>query len=128
MTDEEAAQEQVVFDEHQKTTMEFIDRLGDLLAKPQPGVTTPVSTNDRAVDRHLDYLGESVQIINRAVRTPMDEVALNNYLDEIKGLEGELQRLKDKIFSLDDIGDRERWASDIKRDLLDLRVVVSRLN
>ena len=40
----------------------------------------------------------------------MDEVALKNYLDEIMGLEGELQRLKNKIFSVDDIGDRERKA------------------
>ena len=102
--------------------MEFIERLGNLLSKPQQGTPTPVSTNDRAIDKHLDYLGESVQIINRAVRIPMDEVPLNNYLDEIKGLEGELQRLKDKIFSLDDIGDRERKASDIKRDLFDLLV------
>ena len=33
-TDEAAAREQVVFDEHQKKTMEYIDRLGDLLANP----------------------------------------------------------------------------------------------
>ena len=32
--DEAAAQEHVVVDEHQKKTMEFIDRLEDLLAKP----------------------------------------------------------------------------------------------
>ena len=33
-TDKEAARELVVFDEHQSKSMEFIDRLGDLLAYP----------------------------------------------------------------------------------------------
>ena len=33
-TYKEAAQEQVVFDEHQIKTMEFINCLGNLLAKP----------------------------------------------------------------------------------------------
>ena len=62
---------------------------------------------------------------NRAVRTLMDEDALKDYLDKIKGLEGELQRLKDKIFSLHDIGECEHKASNVKRDLFDLLVVVS---
>ena len=44
-TDEEAAREQVVFDKHQSKTMEFIDRLGDLLVKPQPDVPCTLSGN-----------------------------------------------------------------------------------
>ena len=53
-TNKAAAQEQVVFDEHQKKTMEFIDRLGDLLAKPQLKIPSPLSTNNHLVDRNLD--------------------------------------------------------------------------
>ena len=51
---------------------------------------------------------------------------LTNYLDEIKSLEGELQGLKGKIFSLDDIGELVRKASGIKGNLFDLRVAISR--
>ena len=40
-TDEDAALEQLVFDEHQSKAMEFIDRLGDLLVKPSPRFHLP---------------------------------------------------------------------------------------
>ena len=59
-TDEEAAREQVVFDEHQRKAIEFIDRLGDLLAKPQPDVPSTLSGNNRLVDRQLESLEDSV--------------------------------------------------------------------
>ena len=52
---------------------------------------------------------------------------LTCYLYEIRSLEGELQGLKDKIFSLDDIGEHMRKASDIKVNLFDLRVTISRV-
>ena len=55
-TKEAATREQEFFDEHQCKTMEVVDRLGDLLAKPQPSVPTTTSTNDRLVDRQLDLL------------------------------------------------------------------------
>ena len=58
-TDEEAAQEQLVFNEHQKNKMEFIDSLGDLLAKPQLDIPSPLSTNNRLLDRHLDSMEDS---------------------------------------------------------------------
>ena len=54
--DESAAREQVVFHEHQKKTIEFIDRLGDLLAKPQLNIPSPLSSNNRLVDRQVDSL------------------------------------------------------------------------
>ena len=69
VSDEEAAREQAVFDEHQKKTMEYIDRLEDLLAKPQPDVPSPLSTNNRLVDRHLDSLEDSARDNRRAVET-----------------------------------------------------------
>ena len=43
-----------MFDEHQMKTMEYIDRLGDL-AKPQLDIPSPLSTNNRLVDRHLTH-------------------------------------------------------------------------
>ena len=58
-TDEEAAREQVVFNEHQGKAMEFIDRLSDLLAKPQPDVPSALSGNNRLVDRQLESLEDS---------------------------------------------------------------------
>ena len=69
-TDKAAAREQVVFDEHQKKTMEFIDCLGDLLAKPQLDIPSPLFTNNRLVDRHLGSLevlhetsGEQLEVL-----------------------------------------------------------------
>ena len=49
-TNEAAKQEQVYFVEHQRKTMEFVDRLGDLLAVPQLSVPAQASTNDRFVN------------------------------------------------------------------------------
>ena len=128
-TDEAATREQEFFDEHQRKTMEFVDRLGELLAKPQPTVPTPGSTNNRQVDRQLDFLADSVRTIRRAIENPefVDMHVLTRYLDEIKNLEGELQALKKDIFSLEDIGERVRKASDIKGSLFDLGVAISRL-
>ena len=44
-SDEDATIEQEVLNEYQRKTMEFIDRLGDILVKPQPVVSIPVSTS-----------------------------------------------------------------------------------
>ena len=61
--EEEATLKLVVFDKHRAkesyNCMEFINRLGDFLAKPQLSDSTPPSTNNRLVDRHLDFLEES---------------------------------------------------------------------
>ena len=64
-----ATQEQAFFNEHQRKTMEFVERLWDLLAKPQPSVPTPVSTNDHLVDRQLDLLADSAQAIKKSIQT-----------------------------------------------------------
>ena len=57
-SDEAAIKEQEFFDEHQCKSMEFMDHLGDLLAKAQPSVPTPASTSDHLVDRQLDLLAD----------------------------------------------------------------------
>ena len=128
-TDEAARKEQVFFDEDQSKALEFVDRLGDLQAKPHPGVNSPRLTNNHSVDTHLDFLTDSVQTIRRAVERPdlVDELILRNYLDKIRSLEGELQGLKDKTFSLDHIGERMQKASYIKRNLFDLHMAILRL-
>ena len=51
--------------EHQKKTMEFIDHLGELLARPQPGATTLVSTGIRLIDIQLDVNADSTISIQR---------------------------------------------------------------
>ena len=55
-SDEDTTREQEVFNEHQRKTMGFIDRLGDLLAKPQPVASIPVSMSTRLIDRQLDVI------------------------------------------------------------------------
>ena len=69
-TDEEAAPEQVVLDEHQSKAMEFTDRLGDLLAKPQPDAPSTLSGNNPLVNWQLESLEGSVRTIRRVVETP----------------------------------------------------------
>ena len=64
-SDKDATREQEVLDEHHKKTVEFIDRLGELLARPQPGATTPVSTSIRLIDRQLDVIADSTISIQR---------------------------------------------------------------
>ena len=127
-TDEDAAREQVVFDEHQSKAMEFIDRLGDLLAKPQPDVPSIMSGNNRLVDRQLESLEDSARNVRRVAETPdrVDTHVLTGCLDEIKSLKAKLEGLEKEILSLDDYEGRKGRASHIERDLFDLRVVVSR--
>ena len=66
-SDEEVAQEQVVFDEHQWTAIEFINRLRDLLAKLQLSDPTPPFINNNLVDTHLDFQEDLMQTIRKAV-------------------------------------------------------------
>ena len=98
-TDEDAAREQLVFDEHQSKAMEFIDRLGDILAKPQPDVPSTLSGNNRLVDRQLESLEDSARNIRRVAENPdrVDTHVLTGCLEEIRSLEGELQVLKREI-------------------------------
>ena len=79
--------EQAVFDEHQRKTMKYIDNLRDLLVKPQPDIPSPLSTNNRLVDRHLDLLEDSARDIRRAVKTcNIGKHVLTNYLVKIESL------------------------------------------
>ena len=90
-----------MFHEHQRKTLEFIDRLGDLLAKPQVEIPSPPSTNNRLVYKHLDSLEDSARDIRSAVKTPgIGRHVLTNYLVKIASLEGELQGLKREILSM----------------------------
>ena len=127
-TDEEAAREQVVFDEHQGKAMEFIDRLSDLLAKPQPDVPSALSMNNRLVDRQLESLEDSARNIQRVVESPghVDTHVLTGCLDEIRSLKAKLEGLEREILYLDDYEGRKERASLIERDLFDLRVAISR--
>ena len=102
-SDEEVTCEQVVFDKHQKEAMEFIDHLGDLLVKPHPSDPSPPSTNIHSVDRHLNFMEDSVRTIQRAVETPdlVDTHVLTCYLHKISSVE--LQGSKKEIFSLNDV-------------------------
>ena len=111
-SDEEVALQQVVFDKHQKKTMGFIDRLADLLVKPQVSVPSSAFTNNWSVDRHLGFFAKSVQTIRREVEIPdfVDEPVLRSYLDEIRSLKGELQGLRKGILSLDGMGEHVQKA------------------
>ena len=73
--------------------MEFFDRLGDLLSKPQPIDPTQATMNERLVERQMDLIDGSVKTIKRVLDTPkdVDQHALSNYMDKVKSLEGELQ-------------------------------------
>ena len=101
-SDEDATREQEVLDEHQKKTVEFIDDLGELLARPQTGATSPVSTSIRLIDRQLDIIADSTISIQGDLEKAesVDIPVLTNHVDKIKNLEGELQVLKKKSRSL----------------------------
>ena len=96
----------MVSDECQKKAVKFIDRLGDILAKPQPSDPSPAYEDSCLVDRHLDFLEHSVRTIRIAVEMldVMDMQVLMNHLDEIRSIEGELQGHMKDILYLDDMG------------------------
>ena len=49
---------------------------------------------------------------------------LKSYLEKITSLERELQGLKEKIFSPEDVGDWAQMESDIEGTLFDLQVAI----
>ena len=65
-----------VFDEHQRKAMEFTDRLGDLLAKPQPDVPSTLSGNNPLVNRQLESLEGSVYSVGTIVHCSSLRVSL----------------------------------------------------
>ena len=89
-SDKATRQEQVFFDEHQRKSMDFVDRLGDLLAKPQPIVPAQILTNDRFADKQLDLLSGSVRSIREVLKNPdlIDTHVLSNYMERIKSRGG----------------------------------------
>ena len=66
-TNETAVREQLVLNEHQKKSVEFIDRLVYLLAQSQLDIPFPLSTNNLLVNRYLDLVEDSARGIRRAV-------------------------------------------------------------
>ena len=108
--------------------MEFIDRLGDLLAKPQLDIPSLLSTNNLLVDRHLDSLEDSARDIRRAVETPGggSHVLMNDVV-KIASLEGELLGLKREILSIDDYEEQIERSSRIEQSLFETRVTISSL-
>ena len=85
--------------------------------------------NNRLVDRHLDFLKDSVRTMRRAVKTPelADAHVSTSYLEKIRSVEGERLELKKEIFSLDDVRELVQKASGIEGNLFDLRVAISQL-
>ena len=74
------------------------------------------------MDRHLESLKDLAQDIRRAVKTPdVGRHVLTNYLVKIASLEGELQRLKRDILSIDDYEERKERASWIEHLLFEAR-------
>ena len=128
-SDEAAAQEQEMSDEHQKKIMEFVDRLENILARSQLCVPTPASTKDRLIDRQLDVIEGSMKTAQRDLEKPesIDIHVLLDYSHEIKGLEGELQGVMKDVLSLDDFEERLERVSNIKCILSKLRITISRL-
>lgn len=55
-------------------------------------VPVPLSTNSRSVNRHLDFVEESIEPIRRVVRNSdfVDKPVLRSYFEEIGSLKGEL--------------------------------------
>ena len=109
--------------------MEFIDRLGDLLSKPQLNDPTQATISGRFVDRQMDLIDGSVKTMKRVLGNPkvVDQYTLSNYRDKVRNLEGELQGLKKEMLFLDDYGGRIGSASDIEDAFLNMKVVISRL-
>ena len=56
----------------------------------------------------------------------LDIPVLMSCLHKIGTVEGEIQELRKKIFSLDDVGERLGKASSLEGELLELRVAISR--
>ena len=76
-------------------------------------ILSPLSTNNRLVDRHLDSLENSTRDIRRAVETPkVGKHVLTNYLVKIASLEVELQGLKREILLIDNYEERKKGLSD----------------
>ena len=82
-------------------------------------------------DRQLDLFWDLVETIRRVVENPdfVDTHMLTSYLDPTRSFEGELQRLKKDILSLDDMGECVQQASGtcMKGNLFNLRVVIFQL-
>ena len=54
----------VFFHEHQRKTLEFVDRLRDLLATPQPSVDAQVSMKGRLIDWKVDLIRHVYTLIH----------------------------------------------------------------
>ena len=98
-SDEAATQEQAFFDKHQSKTMEFVDHLGELVAKLQPNAPPQVSVNDHLVDRQLDLLNGSMRSVRGVleIRELIDTHILANYEEKIRSLKKELQGARREI-------------------------------
>ena len=81
--------------------MEFVDRLGDLLAKLQLSVPTQILSNDQFMDRQLNLLSDSVRSIKGVLETPdLVDAVLSNYMDEIKVSRWSLTESEGRYFRL----------------------------
>ena len=111
--------EKEVLDDH-----ELVDSIGELIGKPSQTkacsgndlLENPQPTNICSADRYLKFIGESVQTIREAVENSdfVDRYVLRSYLDKISSLKGELQGLKEQIFSLENVRDRLQMVFNIE--------------
>ena len=115
--DEDEEEEQETLNWHELNVMELIDCIGKLVAEPSQTKNglhndhaTPQSSDlaqatmkGQIVHRQLDIIDVSVTAIKRNVENPEGVVyVLSSYLDKIKSLEGNLERLKMEIVPLDE--------------------------
>ena len=109
--------------------MEFIDRLGDLLAKPQPVSSIPVFMSTRLIDGQLDVIVGSTICIQTDLEKAVvaDIPVLTNCIDKIKSVEGDLPILKEEILSHDNFEGRLERASHTDHTISELRVTIYQL-
>ena len=75
----------------------------------------------------MDFLSGSVQNFRGVLKNPdlLDAHVLSKYMDKVKTLTVELQRVKREILSFDHYGECIRKVTDIEQSLFDLKVAIS---
>ena len=91
--DKEAAIDHLVSDELHRKAMEFIDCLGDHIAKPRTNVPFPPPMKNHSVDVQLNIINGSATAIKTDHETPetVNIQILKNYKDENKSVDGKLE-------------------------------------
>ena len=95
--------EQETLDHHKLKVIELIDRIAEFVGEPSQtkecsdkekntGDADEIAMKGQVIDRQLSLLDGSVMAIKGSVESKSADVhALNNYLENIKSLEGKLE-------------------------------------